>query len=87
MNTRKNQNKLIAEYLDILVFVETNHGKTYFYYNNVENRDYEPLPNYDNDWNALMPVIEKINSVCGNIKITTDINEMYILVINFIDNR
>lgn len=37
-------------------------GATYYYYNNVHAEDYEGLPFY-NDWNELMPVVEKIQSL------------------------
>ena len=36
-------------------------GKEYYYYNSYEMQDYEALPSYDCDWNALMPVVEDIN--------------------------
>jgi hypothetical protein len=35
-------------------------GKKFYFYNCPKAKDYEPLPYY-NEWNDLMPVVEKIN--------------------------
>jgi hypothetical protein len=40
-------------------------GNVYYYYNNVEMKDYEGLPFYDN-WNEIMPVVIKIESFGGD---------------------
>ena len=40
-------------------------GKEYYYYNNAELQDCEGLPFY-NEWNEIMPVVEKIESLGGD---------------------
>ena len=50
-------NMLIAEFMGIDVIVGlSNEGSIYYYHNNSESKDYEALPEYNNDWNELMPV-------------------------------
>jgi hypothetical protein len=39
--------------------------KEYYYYNNSEMQDYDPLPMYDN-WDQVMPVVIKIESLGGD---------------------
>ena len=57
-------NKLLAEFLEIKVLKDVNEytGKEYYYYNNFELKDFEALPDYNSDWNELMKVVEKIES-------------------------
>lgn len=51
----------IAKFMGILPIKGFNEfsGIEYYYYNNIENRDYEPVPLYDT-WDELMPVLCKI---------------------------
>lgn len=39
-------------------------GNVYYYYNNHEAKDYEGLPFYD-EWNEIIPVVEKIEKIGG----------------------
>ena len=58
-------NRIIAEFMGIqpIKAISDNTGKTYYYYNNSEMEDYEALPEYHSDWNWLMAVVEKIESI------------------------
>lgn len=40
-------------------------GEEYYYYNNDEMKDHEPVPFYNN-WNEIMPVVIKIESLGGD---------------------
>ena len=62
---------LIAEFMDIDVIVGlSNEGSIYYYHNNSESKDYEALPEYNNDWNELMPVIKKIKGLVCEAEFT-----------------
>jgi len=73
--------KLIAEFMELQLIEGVNeNGSKYYYYNNPIMEDFEAIPSYDSDWNDLMPVREKIESlgfVClfySNICFIQDIN-------------
>lgn len=101
MKNNSTNNVLIAEFMGIKVFEGINsNNQTYFYYNNIELKDFEALPNYDSDWNWLMPVVDKIYSMNeyyqykadtismffdGGIELTTDIESVYDSVVEFIE--
>jgi len=56
-------NVCIAKYMKLSPIKGVNErtGKDYYYYNDSVMEDFEPLPSYNRDWNALMWVVEKIN--------------------------
>ena len=57
-------NKMIAEFMGISVIESKNRqGEKYYYYNNADNQGYEALPDYNESWDDLMPVIEKIEKI------------------------
>lgn len=56
-------NVSIAKFMGIepIKAISEHSRKEYYYYNNAEMKDYEALPNYNESWDFLMPVVEKIN--------------------------
>lgn len=67
---------LCARYMGIQPIESKNSsGEPYYYWNNPDNQDFEALPSYDSDWNALMDVVAKLN-VDPNYKVEETIMPM-----------
>lgn len=68
MKDNKEDIKLIAEFMGLTVFegVSLFDGSRYYYYNNAEMQDYEALPDYDSDFNELMPVGAKCYKIADD---------------------
>jgi len=56
-------NVCIAKFMGICPFkgISEYSGKEYYYHNNELIGGHEALPDYSNDWNSLISVVEKIN--------------------------
>lgn len=73
------ESKLIAEFMGLHVYSGISpSGEKYYYYNNSALQDFEGLPSYKTCWNALMEVVEHIESLESNNSISIHWHGTYI---------
>lgn len=76
MNTIEN-NKLIAEFMGLTIITD---GISFF------DTNYKPLKKYDSDWNHLMEVVEKIESLGYGFNFFFKKDKCYVSISNFESN-
>lgn len=68
-------NKLIAEFMDLKIQTD---GISWF------DENFNALKRYDNDWNSLMPVVEKIENIYSKANKNGTLEDLPIEVSNFL---
>jgi hypothetical protein len=91
MENKANSDKLIGEFMGHKnVRLDSYEKKAGCYIDALEGWKYQfPMGVYKTldylEWNSLMPVVEKIESLGGNIQISTNIISVYSDVVEFIN--